>query len=68
MSIPRCKKLNLNNLLKDEQNISDSFLDYYVLPKVTTDGAAFSLNEDNSEISADTSPKLCRAQANCGVA
>lgn len=44
----------LNNLLKDEQNISDSFLDYYVLPKVTTDGAAFSLNEDNSEISADS--------------
>lgn len=43
----------LVNLLRDEQTVSDSFLDYYAFPKVTVEGSAFSFNDDNSEVSSD---------------
>lgn len=36
----------LSKLLRDEQHICESIIDYYVLPKLTAEGAAFSADDD----------------------
>ena len=44
----------LSQLLRDEQNISQSFVDYYALPKLSAEGSAFSLDETSEEITVET--------------
>ena len=43
----------LARLLEDNQGIGESLLDYYVLPKLSAEGGAFSVDEVVNEISVD---------------
>ena len=43
----------LSQLLKDEQSVCESFIDYYVLPKITAEGTTFSIDDTASEISVE---------------
>lgn len=43
----------LNELLRDEQSICESFIDYYALPKLTAEGAAFSVDDTVTELSVE---------------
>lgn len=43
----------LNKLLRDEQGICESFVDYYDLPKLTAEGAAFSVDDAATELSVE---------------
>ena len=43
----------LAQFLRDEQNICESFVDYYALPKLTVEGSTFSINETAEELSVE---------------
>lgn len=44
----------LSKLLRDEQSICESFVDYYALPKLTAEGTAFSVDDTATEISVES--------------
>lgn len=44
----------LSKLLRDEQGLCESFVDYYALPKLTAEGAAFSVDDARDELSIES--------------